>query len=120
MPKKYVVARLDEKLLGEPEPLFFIYMENRKGVDVIARSPTPGLLAFDFMFDELKEQNSRDYSGSFSLSYNPTIDVYVSPNSCGDQPNHSPSKIYDVNKMTPEERKIFEDELLLRLGLRNF
>lgn len=119
MSKKYIVARLDEKEVNKLEPIFFIYTESGKEIDEVVRSSTPGLLAFELMFDELKEKNPRDYTGNFALSYNPTIDIYVSPNSCGDQPNHLPSKGYDVNKMNPEERKVFEDELLSRLGLRN-
>ena len=117
MSKKYIIARLNEKHVEESKPVFLAYTENKKGIEEVVMSLTPGLLACDFIFTGLKEENPRDYNGNFSLAYEPTIDIYTSPKNVGDRPNHFPSKVYSVNKMDSNEIKEFEEQLCYRLHL---
>ena len=116
--KKYTVARLDEISTMDVKPLYLVYRELNKCISEVIRSISPFALAFEFMVNELKEENPKNYGGNFALSYDPTIDVYVSPR-VNVMRSSVPSRIYNVSKMSAEERKEFEDELILRLGLNS-
>ena len=118
MTKKYTVARLDEISTTDVKPLYLVYRDSNKGISEVIRSISPFGLAFEFTVNELKEDKPKNYGGSFALSYDPTIDVYVSPR-VNVVKSSAPSRVYNVSKMSAEEREEFENELISRLGLKS-
>ena len=58
--KKYTVARLDEISTMDVKPLYLVYRELNKCISEVIRSISPFALAFEFMVNELKEENPKN------------------------------------------------------------
>ena len=117
MLKKYIAVRLKDRKASNKNPSYLVYAESHKGIEEIVCATEPGLLAFELMFKGMHLENPPNYQGSFSLSYEPTISVYVSNKRYGSQDKHKKSHVYNVSKMIEQERFEFEKELFSRLGL---
>lgn len=124
MAKQFFVVKLDEMSLenrAKPsdsdipnlaaQPRIFVYRRGFfGGIKEVAMSSTIDLAAVNLFEGAIRG------SDKFGISYEPSIQSYVTIMNVGDQPSFIHPKMYRVSKVDKKEQEEFDERILVALG----